>query len=558
MKKFIRKSALAFFVAAIMTWIGAEGINVGAAVNIPEYVRIGLYSNDGHCNTKAVSSFSVCAEKGLQFGIYMNDEFTPLIEETSSNTFIVRKDSYFVKNKNGIAEYNPNDKVIPEGEKIGPYHIKIGKEFSDYKSLVSQVKTLRGKGIDAYPVYADSWQVWTGFYADQETAVKDIESTIKTTLGDGNYTVVQPSSTRIAVLGSDNSVTFIFDSQKGLLHIRPRKENNPNILKLDGVPYRGDLEVRRIQVSDMTVINMLSLEEYLYGVVPYEIEASSHIEALKAQAVAARTYTVNNIRKHSKYGFDLCPTTYCQVYRGYSGETQSTNRAVDETKGKIVTYQGKPAQVFYFSSSGGRTEDVKNVWGSDIPYLKSVEDKYESGNSRYYNWESVYTAEELKHILKGMNHDVGDILSINITKLSDAGRVTELVIRGTKGEVTFVREACRSKFNLLRSQWYRITTDADVSIAVSNSQQMKATLGGMKVMTSGGIKTLNYDQKNVKIMGPGGKNYTVPVIPTKYIFTGKGWGHAVGMSQEGAKGMALAGFKYDEILMHYFPGTKVE
>jgi len=540
-----------------MTWIAIGGMSAEAAANLPEYVRVGLYSNDASANTKAVNSFNVSADKGLQFGIYINDQFSPLIEESSSNAIIVRKDSYFVKNNNGLTEYNPESKTIPGGEKIGPYHIKIGETCSDYKSLSSQIKTIREKGINAYPVYADSWQIWTGFYTDQEAAKKDID-TIKGVLGDGSYTVVQPSASRITVLKSDNSVVLVFDSEKGLLQIKPKKENNPYIFKLDGVSYRGHLEVRRIEGSDMTVINVLPLEEYIYGVVPYEIEASSHIEALKAQAVAARTYTVNSMGKHKKYGFDLCPTTSCQVYKGYSGEAESTNRAVDETKGKIVTYNGKPAQIFYFSSSGGRTEDVKNVWGSDIPYLKSVEDKYESGKSRYYNWESVYTSDEIKQILIGLKQDVGDILSINITKLSDAGRVTELVIKGTKGECTFVREACRYRFSLLRSQWYRITTDADVTIAVSGTQQKKTTLGGMKVMTSKGVKTLNANQRNVKVKGSGGKNYTVPVVPTKYIFTGKGLGHAVGMSQEGAKGMAMAGFKYDEILQHYFTGTKVE
>jgi len=558
MKRVLRISTLVVIIAMIMAWNLAGEMSAEAATNLPEYVRIGLYSNDAHSNIKAVNSFNVSADKGLQFGIYIDGKFSPLIEESSSNTVIVRKDSYFVKNNNVVAEYSPGGKNIPEGEKTGPYHVKIVDAYTDYKSLEAQIKTIREMGIDAYPVYADSWQIWTGFYTDQDAAEKDIDSTIKGTLGDGSYTVVQPSSSRITVLRSDNKVALVFDSEKGLFHIRPKKENNPYIIKLDSVPYRGYLEVRRIEGSDMTVINMLPLEEYIYGVVPYEIEANSHIEALKAQAVAARTYTLNNLGKHSKYGFDLCPTTSCQVYKGYAGETESTNRAVDETKGKIVTYNGKPAQVFYFSSSGGRTEDVKNVWGSDIPYLKSVEDKYESGKSRYYNWESVYTSDEIKQILIGLNKDVGDILSINITKLSDAGRVTELVIKGTKGECTFVREACRYRFSLLRSQWYRITTDADVTVALSDSEQKKVNLSSVKVMTADGIKTVNLNQKQVTVKGSGGKNYTVSAVPTKYIFTGKGWGHAVGMSQEGAKGMALAGYKYDEILMHYFTGTKVE
>jgi len=549
--------AAALLVAAIFCMFKNP---VEAAVQIPEEVRIGLYFKDAsrHMDT-AVSSFIINAQKGLQVGYFKNNDFIVLFEENSPNNITVRKDTYFYKNGSALNEYDPSSKTLPDGEKIGPYHVQIGESFSDYNALLAQLSVIRERGVVAYPVYTDTWKIWTGFYTDQETAQQDISNNIMQKLGDGVYNVVAPSADRIVVLSSKNEVALIFGSPEGFLQIRPKPENDPYTFNINNVNYRGRIEVRRNQSSDMTVINILPLEEYLYGVVPYEIGASSPMEALKAQAVTARTYTINNLGKFSKLGFDLCTTTTCQVYRGTAGETKNTNKAVDETKGKIVTYNGKPAQVFYFASSGGRTEDVKNVWGSEIPYLISVEDKYESGTSRYYNWEAVCTADELKNIFAGMGNDLGDILGMEITKVSEAGRVIELKIKGTKRQLILTREKCRFDFSILRSQWYTIATDADIKAISKDSKVSTVQPAGMKVITANGIKDIKTEKDySLTVVGAGNKKYTVPSIPTKYIFTGKGWGHAVGMSQEGAKGMALAGYKYDSILAHYFPGTKVE
>jgi len=537
-----------------------HGNTVEAAVNIPEEVRIGLYFKDTSTRMDtAVSSFNINAQKGLQVGCYKDKNFVVLFEEPSSNNLIVRKDTYYYKKNDALVEYDPSSKTLPSGEKTGPYHVQIGENFNDYNELLAQLNVIREKGVDAYPAYTDTWKIWTGFYTDQNTAQQDINDNILQKLGEGVYSVVAPSADRIVVLTSKNEVALVFGNPEGFLQIRPKSGNDPYTFNINNANYRGRIEVRRIQSSDMTVINILPLEEYLYGVVPYEIGAGSPMEALKAQAVAARTYTINNLGKFSKLGFDLCSTTNCQVYRGTSGETKNTNKAVDETKGKIVTYNGKPAQVFYFASSGGRTEDVKNVWKSDIPYLISVEDKYESGTSRYYNWEAICTADEIKNIFAGMGKDIGDILSMEITKVSEAGRVVELKINGSKGQLVLEREKCRFDLSILRSQWYTITTDADVKVIGKDSQISTVQSAGMKVVTANGIKEIKAE-KNYKltVVGADNKKYTVPSIPTKYTFTGRGWGHAVGMSQEGAKGMAQAGFTYDSILTHYFPGTKVE
>jgi stage II sporulation protein D len=220
-------------------------------------------------------------------------------------------------------------------------------------------------------------------------------------------------------------------------------------------------------------------------------------------------------------------------------------------------YNDKVAQVFYFSSSGGRTEDAKNVWGSDFPYLKSVEDKHESGDSWNYTWEVAYSADKIKQIMLGSNHDIGDILSIEISEVSEAGRVTELIIHGNKGQRILTNSATRTVLGQLKSQWYNIETDADLYV-MNKSQIDKAQLANKKVITSSGIQTIPMQSSKMTILGAGSQKNTVSTVPINYTFSGRGWGHAVGMSQEGAKGMAIAGYKYDDILMHYFQGTQVK
>lgn len=536
------------------------GSQVQAQVQIPEKVRVGLYFKDiSRYTDTAITSFFISAQKGLQIGYSKGNNFTALIEEASSNTVTVRKDTYYNVINGTLVEYDPAAKTLPKGEKIGPYHVQLAGDFSDYSSMLAQLNNIKKKGITAYPVFTDTWQIWTGFYTDSDMAQQDIANNITSKLGAMECKVIEPSPERIVILDSKNEIALLFGNSSGYLQIHPKAENNPYIFNINNTTYRGVIEVIRNPNSDMTVINVVPLEEYLYGVVPYEIGASSPMEALKAQAVSARTYTLNSLGKFSKLGFDVCTTTACQVYRGNAGETQNTNKAVNDTKGKIITYGGKPAQVFYFASSGGHTENVKNVWGAEIPYLIGVPDKYESGNSRYYNWESVCSADELKNILSGMGKDVGDILGMQVTKVSDAGRAIELVIRGTKSICVLERDNCRFDLNIQRSQLYELTNDAEIKILGANGKVTKQQLGGMKVMTSSGIKEVKQAKNyNITILDADNIKRTLPSIPIEYTFTGKGWGHAVGMSQEGAKGMALQGYKYDSILTHYYPGTKVE
>ena len=152
-------------------------------------------------------------------------------------------------------------------------------------------------------------------------------------------------------------------------------------VRFGGKPYRGRIEVFANNRGSLTVVNVLSMEDYVRGVVPNELSPGGYpqLEALKAQAVAARTYAIKNIGQFSSQGFDLLPTTRSQVYRGFSSEHSLTNRAVSETSGIVATYNGEPINAYYTSTCGGRTEDGENIFKENVPYLRgrecSIEEK---------------------------------------------------------------------------------------------------------------------------------------------------------------------------------------
>ncbi|NLM74559.1 MAG: SpoIID/LytB domain-containing protein [Clostridiaceae bacterium] len=556
-----RKTAFLLITVLICTFLFSVSVY---AQTYPEIVRIGLYSG-----SDAVSSVSFSANAGLEIGYYKDGKFVIIDAIEGGKQLIVRKDAYFIKSSDGILqEYNPSEGIPFMGETFGPVHIQIGGKVSDYASARGIANTITGQGIIAYPAYKDDgWAVWTGFYGDVIQANEDIDK-LKNKLGIDQLTVIEPSDVRFIVYNSNFEPSFVFESSKLRLTVHPNDANSPKVLSVNGKKYRGEIELRRFSDSDITVINILNIEEYLYGVVPKEIGPSSPLEALKAQAVAARTYAYRHKGSYSKWDFDMVNTVNSQVYGGYDAEHPNTNRAVDETKGKKVLYNGKPAQLFYFSSSGGMTEDVQNVWGSKIEYLKSVPDPYESGTSYNYNWTRKFTAEEIKMKLFLNDVEIGDIISMTAEEYSSAGRVTKLKITGTKGSVTYYNEDIRRILGdngaYLPSRMFTITSGSSGSTSetvsvLAGSGKTNINLFGAKVVTSSGIKTIQDNSSGIIIAGANTKSVVSGIVSDgTFVLTGKGWGHGVGMSQEGAKGFARNGYTYDQILMHYFPGTTVE
>lgn len=566
-KHFYKRAAILFVAVAIFFSTSATSFCAG---QIPSSVRVGLYYKDSSVNT-ALSIFNVSAASGLDIGFSQDNSFTEIYKECSPSMVYVRKDGFYYNDGDMLKEYNPtasstSTSTIAANEKYGPYHIKIGNDFPDAATANAMVTAYRQLGVQAYIAYNDSWQVWVGSYVEEAAAQTDIIN-LKPAFGEIGYAIVPPSADAIVVVNVQGQPLCIYRSNTAYFQIKPAAENNPPVLNIKGKLYRGALEVRRLSGSDMTVINVVSIQEYLYGNVPAEIGGRSPAEAIKAQAVASKMYVINNMGKHARTGFDVCPTTSCQVYKGYSSEVEQCNHAIDAVKDKIITYENKPArQIYYFASSGGRTEDVCNVWGSSYPYLVSVEDKYE----KIYTWTKTLRASDVRAKLP----QLGNILGIDITKTAESGRVTQLSVRGEskRDPELYALERTRTLFSL-DSQMYTINTDADVYIAATDASAanvladstakdetvpLKTQLGGKKVITASGVVSLKASNNKATILGADSLTKKTTLIPETYTFTGKGWGHAVGMSQEGAIGMGKAGKKYDEIITHYFKGTKID
>lgn len=278
------------------------------------------------------------------------------------------------------------------------------------------------------------------------------------------------------------------------------------VIFADRKPYRGFLRVVKSK-NGFTVINVLSVEDYLKGVVPKESSPAWHIESLKAQAVISRTYTCANLNKHGKEGFDMCSQTHCQVYGGAEAEVLSSNKAVIATNGEVVTYGGKLAQTVFHANCGGHTEDPKYVWNWTAltpPYLKGVKCRY-CADAPHSKWESSL---EEKFIMKKLSgYRVGNIKSIKVKGVTPAGSAIDAEILHSNGNLTFNAY----KFRLAVDAWQ--------------------------------IKSTTFDSIEKK--------------GSRFIFKGRGWGHKVGLCQWGAKGMADAGKSYKKILNYYYPGTKI-
>ena len=525
-------------------------VNVFAA-EYRDTVRIGLnYGSD------AVSSVQVSAEKGIDIGYYNNGTFSLLLEQNNSQPLIIRKDGHFIRTETAVLEYSPTEGIPYAGKVIGPWHLKIGGEFADYNTAKEISEILNRTGLITYVAYENGWQVWTGFYSDRKSAENDIPN-IKGKIDAEDISVVSESSERLVIYDAGFNVKMVYGGSGGYLQVRPKKDNDPYLLKVNGKRYRNYIEIRRYSDSDLTLINILNIEQYLYGVVPAEIEADAPIEAIKAQAVAARTYTYRNLNRYEKWGFDLTDTVSSQVYNGYDAERATTNRAVDETKGKKMLYNGSLAHVYYFASSGGMTANVKEVWGSKIPYLVSVPDPYESETSRNYIWEKTLTAEEIKKILFISGVEIGDIVSVSAEEYSPSGRVTELRITGTRGSVTYYTQDTRMIFSL-NSQKYTIQSAGNIVVKASDGSLKTIALDGRNVVSKSGTSKLSSKNTAVSVIGSGNNTRKVNMSSDAYTFSGRGWGHGVGMSQEGAKGFARQGYTYDQILKHYFQGITVD
>jgi stage II sporulation protein D len=254
------------------------------------------------------------------------------------------------------------------------------------------------------------------------------------------------------------------------------------------------------------VVNEVPMESYVAGTLGAEMYSSWRDEALRAQAVACRSYALHQVARPGDRDWDVVSDTSSQVYRGVEAETPSVRAAVGATRGEVLVHEGEPALAVYHSASGGQTASADEVWGKAVPYLKSVEVEHEEDSPDTY-WQVEVSLEALGRILSASGHAVGDLRRARVTERSASGRVLEIEFQGKRGRARLAGRALRSALG-------------DVTL--------RSTL------------------------------FEVRMREESVVFVGTGRGHGVGMSQWGAQAMALRGRRYREILQHFYPGTRLE
>ena len=275
--------------------------------------------------------------------------------------------------------------------------------------------------------------------------------------------------------------------------------------------YSGKINIV-FRNNKILVINVLGVEKYLNSVVGSEMPHKWHIEALKAQAIASRTYA---LKKTNNGLYDIDSTQTNQVYNGLESSTFKTRRAVRETRSLVITYKNKLINALFHSSSGGMTENSEAVWSDPYPYLVTVKD-FDQKNPKI-RWNKEVSKSELKEIFP----IIGGIQQIEVLNITETGRIKNLKIIGTFGDKVITGKEFRSKLGL-KSTLFRPTISEDF-----------------------------YDKKDLN-------NQSNIQFHPFLIISGMGAGHGVGMSQWGARYMADKGYKANQILKYFYKGVNIK
>lgn len=349
-------------------------------------VRVGLFYGSSALSEARLEN---AVGSGYQFGYYDSDRVFHAVGSTAETL---------------IAMVPDLDVSVSAGT-IGRYHIRLSQTYTSFDAAKSAADA-KG-GFPAY--YNGTYYAMIGSYETQEAA--------QSALSAGGYggTVYTGTDRCVTVTKADTTqILFEFDCGSTYsLAVAPVSDSGKAVTWCKGDQYYGDFQYTRLTSGVLTVVNFVGLEDYVKGVVPNEMSASWPLEALKAQAVCARTYVAANQNKYRQYGFDMTNDTYCQVYRGLNGANETTDRAVDETAGLFVRYEGKLCSVAYFAADGGATEDSENVWSDTvIPYLRGVKDPYEADIDFYCKSWSVTVPRSQTGDISVTNTPIGNVMTV--------------------------------------------------------------------------------------------------------------------------------------------------
>lgn len=432
-----------------------------------ELIRVGLYYGS---DAKQEIQLTTTADLGFRIGFYDEDRVLHAVGQIGQRSVVVV----------------PNTTAAVSAGEIGGFHLRLPAVFDSFSEAAENARSNQG-----FPAFCNGeFCVMVGSYPTNEAAQEALNS-----LGreaeiypdDGRGTLVLPMDSTAPILLFDYSSTHALVLSPDDAHTKPATT-------CGGTEYYGDFMFNRLSQDRLTVINCVALEDYVKGILPNEMSSAWPMEALKAQAVCARTYALKNLNSYRIYGFDVADDTTSQVYRGLRDADSATDGACDATAGEVLCYQGSLCAVYYFAADGGATVNSEDVWNDvEIPYLRSVADPYESDMDFYCkNWSVTVP----KAYLGQLDIDYGD-----------HGNVRSVAY----GDKVFRNDAVRDFLVLINAPY--------------NSRCF----------------TVSYNDET-----------------DSYAFAGSGFGHNLGMSQWGAYAMAdKHGMNYKDILSFYFTGATV-
>ena len=440
----------------------------------------------------------------------------------------------------------------------GGYHFQLDEFFPTFEEARRTAERIG----DAFPALINNqYRVRAGSFTSREEA--EAAAATYATYG-YTGTVSSPSATAVTVtVTTTSTILFQFDcSGAKSLGVVPDGGGGKALTWFRGYKWYGGFEYRRSTGGNLNVINVVDVDDYVKGVLPYEMSPAWPLEALKAQAVCARTYALLQTKHRDSYRFDVCTTTDCQVYQGANQASALTDRAVEETAGMAAMYGGKYAETYYYASNGGASESSENVWSMPLPYLVGKEDPYEGTISiPDYVYTMTYSYSQLSALLKSKGYSIGTVSSAYVSRTTPTGNVAEITFRDTAGKtVVITKEACRS---VLETKSMRFTISgggSGGSWQVNPSGGALSSLSGAYTVTASGVSA--YEGGDAYVITASGvsrlqKPPAVSGSGSGITISGTGWGHGVGMSQYGAKAMAELGRTYEEILHFYFTGITI-
>jgi stage II sporulation protein D len=358
--------------------------------------------------------------------------------------------------------------------------------------------------------------------ADQSYAIECLEDQEQYVFHYGSPITAEIRNGKILVKDSKGSKI-----QDGLEEINVLPKGKGNFISVGSKKYRGIIKVLP-SGKNAQVINVVYMEDYLRGVVPPEIgeRTSDEIEAVKAQAVAARTYAMAHLGQYASEQYDMKSSIIDQVYEGYNIEQRLVNSAIDDTEGKVLFYQDAFINAYYHSTCGGMTDNIDHVWDrKEIPYLKAVSDSGACSWSKYYTWKEFFTESQLRSRIeqflssdRGKDFKINRIKDITILDRTPGGRVGEMIVKTDKDVYSFKKD---------RIRW-----------VIGRTSNPDLILPSDRFSTD-----IDRD----------GAGYVTGVT-----FTGRGYGHGVGMCQCGAIGLARTGWTFDSILGHYYTNVTIK